>query len=98
MSADDTRVCLFQRVVVQTEFFGNVSAGIVENGIGIGYQTTEYFLPLGLFQIQTDTLLVTIEGLKELTVVFTKEVGSDMAPHITLGTRVLHLDDFGTQV
>src|SRR5699024_1502846 len=84
--------------VVQAELFGDIAAGIVEDGISVSHQTTQDFLAFSLFQVQADALLVPVEGLEELTIIFSKEIGTDMAPHIPIGARVFHLDDLRAQV
>src|SRR5579863_9075776 len=98
MHADNLRVDGGQRGVIETKLDRQITAQIVEYGVGGLQQIEKDLFAVGLFEVERDRLLVAVERLEEMAVVLAEEIRTNLAADVAALARVLDFDDLGAEI
>ena len=98
MGADDLRIDLPERFVGEAEFVRYVAAHVGGNRVRRPHQVVEHGQTVRLGEIEGQTLLVAVIGMKEFGILWRKEIGTDIAGEVATIIGVFDLDHLGALV
>src|SRR5580704_2479349 len=96
--ANDFPIYRRQIFVIESELDRQIAAQIVERGVGGSREVEKDLFAIGLLEVERNRFLVAVERLVEVTVVLAKKMRTDLPADVAALTRVLDLDDFGSEV
>jgi hypothetical protein len=89
---------MFKRVIGQAHLFGQISAKIIKNRVGILHKRMQRRFAFRMLQIKPDAFLITIKRLKKMAVFFSEKMWTNIATNISAIMRIFDFNHLSAQV